>query len=634
MLKIRSLTINQINALFIFYVCRELREFIGSGLDLVCKARSEGRVASVPAYALAASVALSSVGLPQTAIATAAEDHHHRNSKHGKSGVAINAINRFSDSVRDAFVAIEAESKDLAASFHNKILTCRFFWKQKQESRNANLIAPSISSPSAYDYSWYASTPTSASSAAEVDVAYRVLREVDARTASVHAILSPVDDDTINGTSSGTKEPMEYATQASDVLQSLLNRLVAANSSSDGSNTFLVKRIYTSTEKPSSNSTNKSSSNVESALSNEPQQHMIIVMYVPIVHDEAKELIHQGMLPAHGSGISASEDAALHDAATRTDVFDLPPAIMELHLCIPINSSGYSLTSIEKNVSFTEYFQLHAEEIDRDLLSCILYLREGLHMDYRTTVRDMVLRDLNRDVLSINNRSTSVLRAISNALGELYIDHGRLKSVMRQLESVLTTIAHVKRVNIRVFKALVGNNEENAGYPGNQSSIPPISPHVILNNFIQHQQQQHREITFTGSGIRVGSPSKVVLGSPYAKNATYDLLNNTINSAMTLPAEASYIVLYESELNSNTDTNARPLDSRVFDFACYEICGSITFEVDNIASFDEHERSYAALAKAIGRRAYELYRGHKSKKQLVEEQKKNIKLEADIANCK
>jgi hypothetical protein len=49
---------------------------------------------------------------------------------------------------------------------------------------------------------------------------------------------------------------------------------------------------------------------------------------------------------------------------------------------------------------------------------------------------------------------------------------------------------------------------------------------------------------------------------------------------------------------------------------------------------DEHEKCYAALAKAVGRRAYELYRGHISKRQLVEEQKKNIKLEADIANCK
>jgi hypothetical protein len=555
-----------------------------------------------------------------------------------KSGVAINVINRFSDSVRDAFVAIESESKELASSFQNKILTCRLLWRQKLESRSKITKLPSSSVPpvSNYDSCWYTSTPSSASSGAELDAAYKVLRDSDVRTASLNATLNPVDEDFSVGTNAGghdknqtsSKDSSHNISQVSDVLQSLLNRLVSHNSPVEGSNTFLVKRIYTSAE----NLSGKPSSHSESAAVEDPHQYMIIVVYVPIVYSESKELIHQGRLPTQASdGKNDGKTEGSNETKVQTEVFDLPPAIMELHICIPINSSGYSLTSIEKNVSFTEYFHLPADEIDRDLLSCIMHLREGLHMDYRTTVRDMVLRDLNRDALSINNRSTSVLRAVSNALNELYIDHGRLKSVMRQLESVLTAIAHVKRVHIRVFRALVANNEENSVNMNNQS-IRPLSPNLEIRNY--SLQQNHRDVSFTGSGIRYGSPTKIVVGSPVGNTNGYDMYNTMNNGKGSLVGEPSYMVLYESELGSAAEFSVRTLHPRVFDFACYEICGSISFEVDNLASFDEHEKCYAALAKAVGRRAYELYRGHKSKRQLVEEQKKNIKLEADIANCK
>jgi hypothetical protein len=552
-----------------------------------------------------------------------------------KSGVPINGINRFSDNVREAFIAIEGESKELTSSFQNKILTCRFFWRQKIESRNKSSKASSASAAptSAYDFCWYASTPSNASSGVEMEAVYKLLRDTDARTASLNAMLNPIDEDAIIGANAGAdaksygpvKDSISHITEVSDVLQSLLNRLVAVNGSVEGSNTFLVKKIYTSAE----NLLGKPSSHSESHPIEDSQQHMIIAMYVPIVNSEAKELVHQGRPRTLVSGGDKSDNST--EDASQSEVFDLPPAVMELHLCIPITSSGYSLTSIEKNVSFTDYFQLSADEIDRDLLSCILYLREGLHMDYRTTVRDMVLRDLNRDVLNINNRSTSVLRAISNALGELYIDHGRLKSVMRQLESVLTTIAHVKRVQVRVFRALVANNEENVGNVSNQS-IRPLSPNLELRNYIL--QQNHRDVSFTGSGIRYGSPTKIALTSPVGNTNRNDMYNAITTGKGPTVGEPGYLVLYESELSNTAEFSVRTLHSRVFDFACYEICGSISFEVDNLASFDEHEKSYAALAKAVGRRAYELYRGHKSKRQLVEEQKKNIKLEADIAHCK
>ena len=374
--------------------------------------------------------------------------------------------------------------------------------------------------------------------------------------------------------------------------QNVLNKLTASGLPQSS---ILVKKIIT----PLSNDSSQKFQEKQKSHGSEdsPSNYLLVAVYIPLLR----------------------EGVETEDKTTGT-VFQ--PAVLELHMYISSTSPFAFVSTTGASVGADDYHLVPDDILRSDFVGQLLLVRDTLLSEYKSILISQKLKYTLSSEQYKSQSTLSCLNIIKSCLSELHAEGASIVSILKPIEVLLLTLPAVKSLRLKVCVAPTGANLKQA------SDVEDIrSPASAIQSSVKLKQKS-REIN------SVGRPSNQL------QIQTFPSIDSFGGSFSPGPQSANKITttLYESQQSSTADRSSaessESLCEQLFDFQCYEVFGQLQLALSHQAEAYDLTEILGSFSKALGRRCYELYRGQRSKKQLVHEQKLNFQLTGQVSSLK
>jgi hypothetical protein len=358
----------------------------------------------------------------------------------------------------------------------------------------------------------------------------------------------------------------------------------------------------------------------------------VVVLYVGIALDGLSEIF----LGAKSGGVPSS--------------VSIPACALEVHLCVP-SCSPLVGGGISSSVGADEVFALPTEAQESDVLGLIRLMSDAISVEYRSVVCSSHQRDIIDATSLTSAANTQCLTLLSACIRELHSEEGaHLPSMLKQIEGLLRGLPDVAAVSIDVQVAqAASSSDEVRSLSSSSRARPPPPPLPSSSSSSPVRALASPEPLFVRTTARstaeaTGPFSPAAFLSPGgAAGPSLTPLSQSLSRSQATPAAAAQ--------SAGPPASPRPppppppaaaaaatTRQLRFDFQCYEVFGQLLVEVKDEAGRDDPGAVLGDLlssfVRALGRRCYELYRGQRSKKQLVDEQKKAAALTGEVTTLR